>query len=110
MMPVTAGVSRLSARHASSATVDVADVDLDDRAGQHLDRVEHRDRMIGKRRWIDRHPGRRFGRFVQPVDHLVFAVRLSKDQIQAMASGRRPTHRLDVRQGGAAVDLRFARA
>ena len=83
-------------------------MDLHDRTRQHLDRVEHGDRVVGKRRRIDGDAGRGFRRFVQPVDHLVFAVRLAEDQVEPATRGCLSAHRFDIRQSGAPVDLRFA--
>ena len=58
--------------------MDVRDVQLDDRARKHLERVKNRDRRERKGGRIDDDAAAFIDRFVDPVDQLRFAVGLAE--------------------------------
>ena len=90
------------------APVDVGDVQLDDRAGKHLQRVEDRDRGEGEAGRVDDDAGALVDRLVDPVDDLALAVRLV--EANGRVAGRLAAHRLDLGERRRAVDLRLALA
>jgi hypothetical protein len=90
------------------AAVDVREVELDDRAGAHFQRVEDRDRGEAQARGVDDDAGLGVDRLVDPADDLALVVRLA--ELERVRPGGVAAHRLDLGKRGAAVDLGLAGA
>src|SRR3546814_3475741 len=82
---------------------------LDDRAGEHLQRIENGNRREGKGGRIDDDAGGAgIGRLVDPADDLALGIRLVEPH--RPLAGRLAAHLPDFSQRGLAVDLRLALA
>jgi hypothetical protein len=90
------------------APVDIGDVELDDRSGEHLQRVEERERGEGEGGGVDEDAGAFVDRLVDEGDEFLFAVGLGEDD-GALSRGL-PADVLEIGEGGGAVDLGFALA
>src|SRR3546814_3439553 len=90
------------------APVDIRDVQLDDRAGKHLQRVEDGDRGEGQGSGIDDDAGPFVDRLVDPLDDLPFVVGLV--ETDRAPAGAVAAQGLDLGQCRRAVDLRLALA
>src|SRR5262245_2291580 len=90
------------------ALVNVRDVQLDDRAVEHLQGVEDRQRSKGECGWIDDDAGRAVDRLMDPADDLGLAVRLP--EFERVGARRLAAIALDISQGRLAVDFRLALA
>src|SRR6516225_205693 len=90
--------------------VDIRDVDLYHRTVKTIERIENRDRRMGKRRRIYHDASRGFAGFVDPVDDFIFAVRLMESQLQTKFGGNVATRFLDIGQGLMTVNGRLALA
>ena len=88
--------------------MDVRDVELDDRAREHLERVEQRQRGEGERRRIDQQARRLVDRGMHQVDEALLAVGLLENQ-RTISRGL-AADGFDLGKGRSAVDLGFALA
>jgi hypothetical protein len=87
------------------AAMDVRDVELDDRPLEHLERIEkgdRRERIAGR---IDDDARAVVGRFVDPVDELLLAVRLAEND--GLVARRPAAFPLDLGERRLAVDFRL---
>src|SRR6476620_6056575 len=89
------------------ALVDVRYVDFDDRCFEGVQRVEDCDRCVGECGGIDHDAARSFSRFVNPIDDLVFTVRLVKAKFKSFLAGDLATVGLDVGKGFVSVNVRL---
>src|SRR5262245_53826676 len=90
------------------ALVDVCDVQLDDRAVEHLQGVKDRQRREGECGRIDDDTGSAVDRLMDPADDLGLAVRLP--EFDRVGARRLAAIALDIGQGRLAVDFRLALA
>jgi hypothetical protein len=89
--------------------VDVRDVQLDEPAREHLERVHERHGRERERcRVDDDAQGSPVDGLVDPLDELVLPIGLPEDKRTAIRGFA--AHGLDVRQRRAAIDLRLTRA
>src|SRR5436190_2022499 len=87
------------------AAMNVGNVQFDDWACEHLQRIENRNRREREGSRIDDDAAAAVGGLMDPVDQLGLAVRLPK--LDGMPVSRIAALRLDLRQCRAAVDFRF---
>ena len=90
------------------AAMDVGDMQLENRSREHLQCVKDGDRSEGEAGRIDDNACTPIDRLVNPVDDLVFGVRLPK--LDWVASRGFAAHRFDLGERRRAVDLRFSLA
>src|SRR5262245_30839674 len=89
------------------ALVDVRDMNFDDRRFEGVQRVEDCDRCVGKCSGIDHDAARGFSRLVDPVDDLVFTVRLVKAKFKSVLAGDLATVCLNIGKSFVPVDVRL---
>src|ERR1700730_10563652 len=92
------------------ALVNVRNVHFDDRRFKGIQRVEDRNRRMGECGGIDHDAGCNSSRLVNPVDDLVFTIRLVKAKLKSELFGKLPAIGLDVGKGFVTVDVRLALA
>ena len=79
------------------ALVNVRDMDFDDGGFEGIECVKDRNRRMCKCGRIDHDAGRNFSCLVNPVDDLVFAVRLVKAKFKSVLAGNLAAIGLDIR-------------
>src|SRR5689334_16568396 len=87
--------------------MDIADVNFDDRPLKGVEGIEDRDRGVRESRRIDDDSARGAAGYVDPVDYLIFAVALVKDELEVDLLGHRAAVALDVSQRRIAVYFRL---
>src|SRR3954449_11283247 len=87
--------------------MDVRNVHFDKRLLDELQRVQDRDRAERKAGGIDDYRSLPFERFLQPVDHLSFMIRLPEDALQSELLCEAAALRLDLGQRCRAVEMRL---
>src|SRR4051812_32043672 len=89
------------------ALVDVRDMDFDDRRVEGVQRVEDCNRCMGECGGVYYDAARSFPRLVNPVDDLVFAVRLVKADFKSKLAGDLATVGLDIGKSFVTIDVRL---
>jgi len=90
------------------ALVDVRDVDFDNRRFEGIQRVEDRNRRMCERGRIDYDATRNVSCFMNPVDDLVFTVRLVEAKFKSVLFGNLAAIGLDIGKSLVTVDVRLA--
>src|SRR5215475_6679411 len=89
------------------ALVDIRDMDFDNRRFEGVQRVKDCNRCVGECSGIDHDSARGFSRLVDPVDDLVFTVRLVKAKFKSVLAGDLATVGLNIGESFVPVDVRL---